>query len=423
MAIPLVQKPEREHRSRRWQGKGHPTYARPLGDRELADKVAFRSRGVAIGEPPHVVTGRSALSPRRGMSDGVAMTVHISTESVPVRDRAAFFADALAQAYLRNAITIPEGPRPFSASLTSDRLGPLQVSNLLAEPYQVSRTRRMISHDPDEYVFIGLQRRGASAFLQDGRDAISLRPGDFTLFATSIPVTAQYGESLEIATFVLPRRALAVPDSDLYRITGSVVRGDEGLGRLMSSFLSRIVDTADSYTPEAGEEVARNATALFATLTAERLGHDRFDVDAAQRVLHLRVRSFINRHLADPGLSAESIARAHHVSTRHVQRLFQRQGTTVGRWILRRRLEECHRELGRSGPRVPAVGEVARRWGFTSAAHFSHAFRAAYGVSPREWRAISHSGDFPGRRQEAPPPGRAQSEPGVPRPSRGGQQA
>ncbi|MFJ9520782.1 AraC family transcriptional regulator [Kitasatospora sp. NPDC101801] len=31
---------------------------------------------------------------------------------------------------------------------------------------------------------------------------------------------------------------------------------------------------------------------------------------------------------------------------------------------------------------------VARRWGFVNPAHFSRVFRAAYGVSPREWRAL-----------------------------------
>jgi AraC-like DNA-binding protein len=32
------------------------------------------------------------------------------------------------------------------------------------------------------------------------------------------------------------------------------------------------------------------------------------------------------------------------------------------------------------------VNRIAARWGLTSAAHFSRAFRAAYGVSPLEYR-------------------------------------
>jgi hypothetical protein len=58
----------------------------------------------------------------------------------------------------------------------------------------------------------------------------------------------------------------------------------------------------------------------------------------------------------------------------------------VGRWIQRRRLEECRRdlELGVRGRRT--IASVAGRWGFLSATRFSRVFRAAYGMSPSEWR-------------------------------------
>ncbi len=38
---------------------------------------------------------------------------------------------------------------------------------------------------------------------------------------------------------------------------------------------------------------------------------------------------------------------------------------------------------------VAAVAAVAQRWGFVSPAHFSRAFRAFYGMSPREWQNLA----------------------------------
>jgi AraC-like DNA-binding protein len=35
------------------------------------------------------------------------------------------------------------------------------------------------------------------------------------------------------------------------------------------------------------------------------------------------------------------------------------------------------------------VSAVAARWGLVNAAHFSRAFRAAYGLSPVEYRAMA----------------------------------
>jgi AraC-like DNA-binding protein len=42
-----------------------------------------------------------------------------------------------------------------------------------------------------------------------------------------------------------------------------------------------------------------------------------------------------------------------------------------------------------SGRQAPSttVAAIARRWGFADPTHFSRVFRAAYGMSPREWRA------------------------------------
>ncbi|GLW07116.1 hypothetical protein Misp01_22460 [Microtetraspora sp. NBRC 13810] len=75
----------------------------------------------------------------------------------------------------------------------------------------------------------------------------------------------------------------------------------------------------------------------------------------------LRIQSFIDAHLADPALSTERIAAAHHISVRHLQRLFQTRGTTVSGWIRRRRLDECRRELSRPGRARPTVAAIAHR--------------------------------------------------------------
>ncbi|MFC3572373.1 helix-turn-helix transcriptional regulator [Streptomyces yaanensis] len=80
------------------------------------------------------------------------------------------------------------------------------------------------------------------------------------------------------------------------------------------------------------------------------------------------------------------IADAHNMSVRYLHKLFEQEEITVSRWILRQRLERCRRDLLRATGTAPTVARVARRWGFVSPSHFSRAFRAAYGMSPREWQ-------------------------------------
>jgi AraC-like DNA-binding protein len=200
----------------------------------------------------------------------------------------------------------------------------------------------------------------------------------------------------------LPRRALGLPESDLRRITGVTIGTEQGLAAMVVPFLSGLRAEAGSCGAEVGEMLARNVTDLLTTVLMERLGRESDGTDAAQQTLLLRIRSFIDSRLGDTALSAETIAAAHHISVRHLQRLFQARGTTVGGWIRHRRLEECRRELGRPRRTRPAVAAVAHRWGFPSAAHFSRAFRAAYGMSPREWQALADRPSAPSRDTSAP---------------------
>ncbi|MGW5490986.1 helix-turn-helix domain-containing protein [Streptomyces olivaceoviridis] len=81
----------------------------------------------------------------------------------------------------------------------------------------------------------------------------------------------------------------------------------------------------------------------------------------------------------------------------------------------RRRLERCRRELARRGSAAMTVSAVARQFGFSSAAHFSRAFRRMYGMSPAEWREKALRDAEP-TSSEGAAAHRAGAEPRVPRP-------
>ena len=55
-------------------------------------------------------------------------------------------------------------------------------------------------------------------------------------------------------------------------------------------------------------------------------------------------------------------------------------------WIRERRLERCRRDLTDPTLADWSVTAIALRWGLTDPAHFSRAFRTAYGLSPTEYR-------------------------------------
>ncbi|GAA1274420.1 helix-turn-helix transcriptional regulator [Streptomyces javensis] len=159
------------------------------------------------------------------------------------------------------------------------------------------------------------------------------------------------------------------------------------MGLLLTTFLAHLADESASYTPH---DAARLGTVGLDLVTAtlahflEREGD--IPSDSRQRVLYMRITSFIERHLGDTALTAGEIAAAHHISVRSLHRLFQQNGVTVRFWIRGRRLERCRRDLADPLKRHMPIQATATRWGYPQADVFSRAFRSHTGMSPREFR-------------------------------------
>ena len=109
-------------------------------------------------------------------------------------------------------------------------------------------------------------------------------------------------------------------------------------------------------------------------------------------VMRERIKEFVERRLADPGLDAETIARALNCSRRTLHYAFEREEISLHQYIWGLRLGAARRDLESGRCRERSITDVAFAWGFSSPAHFSRAFRARYGASPSQWVAGEHDG-------------------------------
>ncbi|MFF9810677.1 helix-turn-helix domain-containing protein [Streptomyces coeruleorubidus] len=318
------------------------------------------------------------------------MSIVLSTASVPAAERLDYWHEVISQTYdqlasVRLNVSTPT-EAPYNGVLRSHQIGSMQVATTEADPLQVRQTTRGVAGADTDYLSVCLQERGLLVIDQADSQTL-LRPGSLTFFDTVRPYTVSYPEPFRMHVIQVPRWMVGVREADLRRVTAVSMDTDSETAALVIPFLSRLATRAASHPQQIGDLLVRNAADLLTTLVTERMGRDVTDTDAT---LRLRVKTFMDRHLADPGLSPQTIAAAHHMSVRHLHRLFEAEETTVSRWIQHRRLEACRRELGRPGRHGPAVTAIAHRFGFSSPTSFSRAFRAAYGMSPREWRAAAH---------------------------------
>ena len=105
----------------------------------------------------------------------------------------------------------------------------------------------------------------------------------------------------------------------------------------------------------------------------------------------IQIRRHVEAHLRDPELSARSVAAAFGISPRYLHIIFSTGDETVSNVILRRRLEECAKQLRDPLWSRRTITEIAFSWGFNNATHFARVFRDKYDASPRDYRATQLS--------------------------------
>jgi AraC-like DNA-binding protein len=306
------------------------------------------------------------------------------TLDLPSRERFDYWKHVLSDTFVPLEVSLPGDGADFSGRLSGCELGSLRFFEVTAEPHTALRTARLVKSAPAGCYKVGLQLRGTSVLIQDGREA-TLSPGDFSLYDTDRPYTLAFSDPHRMLVLVFPRAMLGLPRTRLATLTATRIQG--GMAALIGPFLEQMADLIDEVGGQAGVRLAGNVLDLLNTVLAERLDCFPQDPDIGHRALMVRITAFIEAHLADAELSPAQIAAAHHVSLRQLHKLFQASGTTVAGWIRQRRLEHCARDLRRGRPHP--VSAIGAHWGYPDPAHFSRLFKAAYGMSPRDYRCLS----------------------------------
>jgi len=289
-----------------------------------------------------------------------------------------------------------EIPEKVAGAFASDtialhELGPIEAVQLSgpagAKHEELERTGRARERS---YAFL-LLLHGAGHMRHYGHES-HLAPGDFVLVNRGAPYCFHLTEPGElIALRVAPRDLRAyLPSSEHF--CGRPLRAGEGISEGTAELVQSIFGQLETgFEPEFRSRIARNlldtlATAFSIVLDGEFAGtpiiNDR----------NARVRLYIERNLRDPDLKPSSIAANLRMSPRYLRAIFAASKETVSAYILRRRLEECARELGDPKLGDQSITDIAFGWGFNSGPHFTRSFRNRFQLSPREYRGLCRAG-------------------------------
>ncbi|MFF2845032.1 helix-turn-helix domain-containing protein [Streptomyces sp. NPDC058001] len=321
------------------------------------------------------------------------------TDDVPARERFERWRSRICDTHAPVVMRSDQAD-DFHAHQRVRELGAVHVWSTTFPPLTVSRGPKLIRRSDPEVLQLSVPLRGAMHSTWAGRGEVACGAGEMYAHDSSRPFTSAFrgpGDavsrregSFRAAAVAVPRALLPLPPDELDGVLGRRLPGRTGVGALLSGLLSGLTTDLDAYRPSDGPRLATVVLDLLTALFAHLLeAEDGPAGESVQRSLRLRVQTFIQRHLSDPGLGPSMIAAAHHISVSYVHRIFQERDITVAQWIRTQRLERARRDLGEPALAEVTVGEIASRWGFGDPATFSRAFRARYGVAPRDHRSES----------------------------------
>lgn len=306
-----------------------------------------------------------------------------STANVPRNSRAAYWNSLYAHR-LAHVTFNPADPHDFEAELRVGTLGPLGIAHVSAKATDIERTRSHIGRGGARLFSFLLMVRGTAGFEHCGHLS-TLAAGDFTLCDNAAPHRLQAAGATELIVLRATPETIRehLPNPELWcgmRLpSGSIFAA--AAGNMVRDLYQRM---------ERGmpERFAHPAAGTLLGVLASSIGMT-FDVpDSASSTIARRIQAqrYVERHLCEQDLTPPRVADALHISPRYLRMLFEGQGESIAAYILRRRLEECARQLVSPMLRGRSITEIAFGTGFNSAAHFTRVFRNQYRMTPSEFR-------------------------------------
>lgn len=270
--------------------------------------------------------------------------------------------------------------RDFRGSIEPCRAAALEFADVRFSECQVVRDRDD-RHYRGDHFFLILQAAGTARMRQRGSEA-SLQPGDCTLIDSRFPSVFEVGPGYHQYSFHLPGHLVTKRFGDRTLPLARTISCDRGAGLLLSELLGSIVRNA----PKIGDA---DLTRLTIELLGAALGLNAdggMRTQPAQRTMsHRDITYFIDAHTDSTDLSPASIAAHFNTSVRQLYRLLQATGWTPASLIWARRLARAQEMLTQNTHHAQII-EVALACGFKDGAHFSRAYRKAFGHPPKAER-------------------------------------
>ena len=307
-----------------------------------------------------------------------------STRPFHPRDRLGYWIEVAKKSFFEHTLR-PTRRSAFHGELNAGYVGSLMVAHCSLDPCQAIRSARDQARDDIDDVFLAIRLTGNSIVGQAGREA-SHAAGEIVILDTRQPGETLYRTPTTSVLASVPRAGLEARLGNFTTLTARPLASERPVVGLAVGFLSMLAERTGTFDEASGSTLANQALDLVALAYSIELGLSPIALSSARATALLRLKSVIEGRLLDPGLRPAAAAGEAGISVRYANVLLSQEGSSVERYILHRRLERCRQALEDGAQAHRLIGDIAYSWGFSDLSHFVRRFRAAYGMTPGDWR-------------------------------------
>ena len=272
-------------------------------------------------------------------------------------------------------------PDDFRGAVTRRQIGELMLVDCAASPFLGHRGRAVMAPESRQEDILGFQLvcKGVET-VREGARVLAVTAGDVVIWDGHTPTDVEIVEPFHKRTLLFPRARVLSVCPRLAELRALPPLHDNGPARLLVRYMNALA-VEPALEGAAGVAAANAALELLRAAIEPCVPTGRA---ATREAMRAEIRRYVKTHLQDPELGPASIARAYAISVRALHALFEDVDASVAGLVRSERLARCLEDLQR--PNGGSVTDIAFRWGFCYAAHFSRVFKRAFGVTPSEVR-------------------------------------
>ncbi|MEZ5735873.1 MAG: AraC family transcriptional regulator [Novosphingobium sp.] len=286
------------------------------------------------------------------------------------------------------AISPARNQSKLLASLEAENLGGLVIAKAAASE-ALYTCRSPVSRKPeDRYYLLQLQTQGRTRIQHRGA-VIDCLPGTLLIMDSVHQVDGEQFENSEVVLMRLPE---VIAKSEIPWIESFCAVPIKNSGFSQRLFVNLIYDiwqqrnfltSTDIFAlPGNILHVLKSTLECFTEQDGKRF-FDHADIR------FLKILHYIAENFRNSDLNIDTVANHLNMSRRTVTSIAQKNGTTVSRLIMEKRLEESLKLISSPMSKKLSITEIAYANGFLDLSHFSKSFKEHFGYSPVNFRRLN----------------------------------